>query len=58
MMLCDFLSTTRPCCVTTCGSCGIACESLFCTLTWLMSGLVPGLNTTTTCALPLEELVE
>jgi hypothetical protein len=37
---------------------GVAWLSLFCTLTWLMSGLLPGLNTTTICALPLEELVE
>ena len=58
MMLGDFLSTTSPCCTTTWGSCGVAWLSLFCTLTWLMSGLLPGLNTTTICELPLEELVE
>ena len=58
MMLGDFLSTTRPCCTTTCGSCGVAWLRRFCTLTWLMSGLLPGLNTTTTWTLPLEELVE
>ncbi len=58
MMLGDFFSTTRPCCTTICGICGVAWLSLFCTLTWLMSGLLPGLNTTTISELPLDELVE
>ncbi len=53
-----FLSTIRPCCTTACGIIGVAWVSLFCTLTWLMSVLLPGLKVTTICALPVEELVE
>ena len=54
----DCLSTVTPCCTTVCGSCAIAWLTRFCTFTWLMSGLLPGLNTTAIETLPDDELVD
>ena len=58
MMLDDFFSTVTPCCDTTCGMSGSAWLTRFWTLTWLMSGSLPGLNTTLIETLPLDELTE
>ena len=51
----DF-ATRTPWRCTSCGSCGIASCSLFCTCTCAMSGLVPGSNVSSTLALPVESL--
>ncbi len=58
MMLEDFFSTVTPCWDTTWGISGSAWLTRFWTLTWLMSGLLPGLNTTLIETLPLDELTE
>ena len=54
----DCLSTVTPCCTTAWGSCDIAWLTRFCTFTWLMSGLLPGLKITAIETLPDEELVD
>ncbi len=54
----DCLSTDTPCWTTTCGRRDVAWLTRFCTLTWLMSGSVPGLNTTLIETLPDDELVD
>ena len=54
----DCLSTDTPCCVTVCGSSDSAWLTRFCTLTWLMSGSLPGLNTTEIDTLPDDALAE
>jgi hypothetical protein len=58
MMAEDTFSTVTPCCVTVCGSSERAWLTRFCTLTWLMSGSLPGLNTAWIATLPDDELVE
>ena len=58
MMPDEFLSTATPCWTTVCGSCDVAWLTRFCTLTWLMSGSLPGLNTTLIDTLPDDELVD
>ena len=58
MMLDDCFSTVTPCCTTVCGSSEVAWLTRFWTLTWLMSGSLPGVNTTLMEMLPLDELVD
>ncbi len=54
----DFFSTVMPCCWTTCGIWGSAWLTRFWTLTWLMSGSLPGVKTTVIATLPDDELTE
>ncbi len=58
MMPEDCFSAVTPCCVTTWGSSGSAWLTRFCTFTWLVSGSLPGLNTTLTKTAPEDELTE
>ena len=48
------LATRTPWRCTSCGSCGMASASLFCTCTWAMSGSVPASKVRVTWALPAE----
>ncbi len=48
------LATTTPCLVTSDGRRGVASETLFCTCTWAMSGLVPFSNVSVMLTRPLE----
>ena len=52
------LVTRMPCCCTSCGSSGCASDSLFCTCTWAVSGLVPWRNVSVMDMLPSELLSE
>ena len=56
--LLEVFCTLIPCCCTICGSWVVACCSLFCTCTWAMSGLVPGMKVRETETLPAESLWE
>jgi hypothetical protein len=51
--LLDF-DTVTPCCTTSSGRRGVACETLFCTCICAVSGLVPGLKVRLSDALPSE----
>ena len=51
------LVTETPCAWTACGSCDIACCSLFCTCIWATSGSVPASKVSSTRAVPDELLV-
>ena len=53
----DF-ATCSPCCWTGWGSNGVASESLFCTCTWAVSGLVPFSNVSVTVDWPSDSLVD
>nr|WP_276602872.1 hypothetical protein [Nannocystis pusilla] len=50
------LTTRTPWRWTSCGSCGIASCSLFCTCTWAMSGSVPGSKVRVSWAEPVASL--
>ncbi|KAG1063180.1 hypothetical protein G6F40_017914 [Rhizopus arrhizus] len=52
------LATTTPCWVTSEGRRGVASDTLFCTCTWAMSGLVPLSKVRVMVAWPLDELLE
>ena len=54
----DCFSTVTPVCVTLCGRRDNAWLTRFWTLTWLMSALLPGLNTALIETLPDDELVD
>ena len=47
------LSTRTPCCVTACGSRGVARPRRFCTSTCARSGLVPGWKLSVSWPVPL-----
>ena len=50
--------TETPWLCTACGSCDMACCSLFCTCIWATSAFVPASNCSRTLAVPAELLVD
>ncbi len=53
----DFVTVT-PCCCTSCGNCGSASLSLFCTCTCAMSGFIAASNVSVIVAVPALSLVD